>query len=529
MGMQPEEGTPLDSEVTVHEAVRHSISERIREQDNDWSRYEPLWKQYSADPIYGDVTSVPDRSQASPTKSVSVIIPAFQAGATISACLAAIERSTLHRVAPHLLQVIIVDDGSTDQTWEILASYTGSLQLLALRQQWCGQTPALNTGLAFAQGEIIVLCDADMLLNVWALEELVLRHQVLDNVVCVGFRGDIQSESVVCSLHEYDDALLRQHVFFLDNRFQFEDPGWPENMFVETKGFRELGYARKLWMSCDEFWDLPRMVYGCLFSIAASDLHLIGGFDEQLKGWGFSDTLIGAKAKALGRLIVPVITANGWHVGHPYRMKTQPQEAVENARRYNEILENRLRIPLGLPAGAKQRALTWRDWAGTSSAGDNGYRPSLTRATNEGSARVQAALGHYIPAAENWGTCEPSVQVIAEQAKNLRFGGMPEAAEELLARFSVIYHSAELTIQRAFSLASMGRFTAAQAEFEKPNNLDPHNQLCRYINDTSLARHLARAQFYKLQGNFNLSRRDCEAVLMREPTHREALSIISTL
>lgn len=505
-----------------------TINDKIKAQGNDWSYFKNIWRNHSSDSINGEVFVAPNRSGTQTTKSVSVVIPAWNAGSTIMGCLASIENSTLHRKNPQSLQVIVVDDGSVDETWQLLTNYRGSVPVLALRQKNLGQTPAINTALAHANGEIIVCCDADMLLNVWALEELTLRHQYIDNIICVGFRGDVDSNSAILkSVQSNNDEHLRRHLFFLDNRFLFDEPGWPENMYVETNGFRDLGFGRKLWVSCNEFWDLPRMVYGCLFSITASDLEAIGGFDERLQGWGYSDTLIGAKARALGRYIIPIISASGWHVSHPYRTPTQPLEATYNSHRYNEIIEQPLQnTNNSLIAKVKERVTQWHDWQGTFSNCNYVYRPELTTISTEDSARLQTALGLYFEASNTWATCEANWRHTMERAKNLRWAGMPEAAEALLDEQSKQYYCSDVAVEWALSLAAINRFAEANSRLRQAYTLDAQNPLCRYILETPIQTHLERAKFYKEQGNFALARRDYQAVLIREPTHREALTSI---
>jgi glycosyltransferase involved in cell wall biosynthesis len=60
-------------------------------------------------------------------------------------------------------EFIIIDDGSTDKTWEILIEYTGRDQRIALvqNQENIGLTKSLNKGLSLARGKYIARQDAD--------------------------------------------------------------------------------------------------------------------------------------------------------------------------------------------------------------------------------------------------------------------------------------------------------------------------------------------------------------------------------
>src|SRR6202140_2443345 len=65
-------------------------------------------------------------------------------------------------------EVLVIDDGSTDRTPEILKSYGGKLKLIQQRNQ--GPEIARNTAAALAQGEYLVYLDSDDLFLPFALE-----------------------------------------------------------------------------------------------------------------------------------------------------------------------------------------------------------------------------------------------------------------------------------------------------------------------------------------------------------------------
>jgi glycosyltransferase involved in cell wall biosynthesis len=74
------------------------------------------------------------------------------------------------------VESIVVNDGSTDQTREILAKYDDDPRVTVIHQENAGQTVAKNRGLAAARGELIGFCDAD---NRWLPGKLSRQVPVL--------------------------------------------------------------------------------------------------------------------------------------------------------------------------------------------------------------------------------------------------------------------------------------------------------------------------------------------------------------
>jgi len=90
---------------------------------------------------------------------ISVIVPAYNAEATLGACLAALSDQT---VPPEAYEVIVVDDGSTDGTAEVAGSCAASLQNVRLIQQEnAGPAAARNRGARAARGDLLLFTDAD--------------------------------------------------------------------------------------------------------------------------------------------------------------------------------------------------------------------------------------------------------------------------------------------------------------------------------------------------------------------------------
>lgn len=86
---------------------------------------------------------------------VSVIVPAFNAAGTIARTLRALSMQDLDEE----YEVIVVDDGSTDGTAELVERAGAPVRLVRQRQQ--GPAAARNRGVAEAKGQVLAFTDAD--------------------------------------------------------------------------------------------------------------------------------------------------------------------------------------------------------------------------------------------------------------------------------------------------------------------------------------------------------------------------------
>jgi glycosyltransferase involved in cell wall biosynthesis len=112
---------------------------------------------------------------------VSVIIPAFNAEATISATLASVLKQTWTS-----FEVIVVDDGSTDRTAEIVEDIARTdIRIRIYRQKNLGAAEARNAGVRESAGEWIAPLDADDLWNPDTLERELRQAQSAGNKVAV--------------------------------------------------------------------------------------------------------------------------------------------------------------------------------------------------------------------------------------------------------------------------------------------------------------------------------------------------------
>jgi glycosyltransferase involved in cell wall biosynthesis len=104
---------------------------------------------------------------------VSVIIPAYNAASFIADALASVRDQTFRDV-----EVVVVDDGSTDDTLRVLRRFAGQLDLTILTQANAGPAAARNRGIRRARGRYCAFLDTD---DVMLPDRLRAQTAVLDS------------------------------------------------------------------------------------------------------------------------------------------------------------------------------------------------------------------------------------------------------------------------------------------------------------------------------------------------------------
>jgi glycosyltransferase involved in cell wall biosynthesis len=464
--------------------------------DNDFSELERRYALATGEPLVGDVLR-PDAAPARGALSVSVVVPARNAGGTLPRCLGALAASSFARRRSGLLEVVVVDDGSDVP---VRVGRRLPMPVEVVRTTHGGRARAMNVGLAAAGGDVVVSCDSDMLLAVHSLSALTVRHEVLGGAVLVGFRSDATWGDA-----DLDAAMLGRAAVRGDVRLAFDWPGWPESMAAATAEFRTLGGGRRLWMPSGDTWTLPRMVFGCLFSALRDDLLDAGGYDESFAGWGWEDTQLAARLIAGGRRVVPVYTASGFHVPHALRSRRQWREGRRNRARYQRLLAA---AAPSLPPRARP---------------DDVVPPAAALPAASGShadGHDLAAVGRYAEAAELLGLAAASDPAAAlGRGRALRLGGTPELAVAVLSPLVETggAHWAGAAAELCLALAALGRFDRAHEVATAALRRDRAHRTLRSILLTPAYKHARRAERYAAQGDAHVAVRGFEVMLIQRP------------
>jgi glycosyltransferase involved in cell wall biosynthesis len=176
---------------------------------------------------------------------VSVIIPTYNRAGLIGETVENVLRQTYANI-----ELIVVDDGSTDETRSVLRSYGSRIR--SIFQENAGAAAARNRGIAMAKGDIVAFQDSD---DTWHPTKLARQVSLLQ-------RG---GDSVVCCLCNTTIELADRVVRSFENA-----PVYPP-------------IEEGIWLNVTEVLATRCILFNQAAAIRRDVLTRIGGFDESFR------------------------------------------------------------------------------------------------------------------------------------------------------------------------------------------------------------------------------------------------------
>jgi glycosyltransferase involved in cell wall biosynthesis len=181
-------------------------------------------------------------------RNVAVIIPTYNYGRFIEAAIESALRQTLRPS-----EVIVVDDGSTDETAEIVNTFGD--QLRYIRQANLGVSAARNRGVAESQGDLLAFLDAD---DTWEPDKLEKQTAKFESDPAVGLAHCGMREFASESGETVDVRIRGMEGWLADELLLWERPAVTVSgsaIMVRRTAFEEVkGFDTRL--ACGEDWDL---------------------------------------------------------------------------------------------------------------------------------------------------------------------------------------------------------------------------------------------------------------------------------
>lgn len=204
-----------------------------------------------------------------PQPKISVIMPVYNAQTTVIKALDSLQAQTFEP-----FEIIVVNDGSTDATAQLLENHSG---ITLINRPHRGIVPALNDALAASSGEYIARMDADDLCHPLRFEKqaaLLDQNPEIGVAGCrVGFGGDKKEQAGYSMYVDWINGLISPEEIAV-NRFVESPLAHPSVMFRRALVKQYGGYRNGPFPEDYELW-LRWMSQGVR----------VGKVDEELLIW----------------------------------------------------------------------------------------------------------------------------------------------------------------------------------------------------------------------------------------------------
>ena len=121
----------------------------------------------------------------------SVVIPCYNRASVLAMNLLALRRQTL---PPDQFEVIVIDDGSTDDTEDVVTAMELPMSFRYIRQSNKGAAAARNRGGSQATGDVLVFLDSDVVPDETLLQEHLESHRRYQQALVVGRTRALQAD-----------------------------------------------------------------------------------------------------------------------------------------------------------------------------------------------------------------------------------------------------------------------------------------------------------------------------------------------
>jgi glycosyltransferase involved in cell wall biosynthesis len=230
----------------------------------------------------------------------TVVIPTYNRAERLSALLACLTTQ-----GDKLARVVVCDDGSTDDTKNVVESFGGKLPLIYAMQEKQGfrAGQARNLGIARAIGDVVIFVDDDVLVASDFVDQHIAAHDGSGPRVAVGYRSRAFISGPPATPIVWDD---------------YEDAEADDRVVDIGARGEDITKHATPWL----------FVYSCNFSVCAPVITDMPRFDESFVGWGMEDIEYGYRLQHSGYEVVAapgarVLHAEDTHPRDPFRCEVR--------------------------------------------------------------------------------------------------------------------------------------------------------------------------------------------------------------
>ncbi len=256
------------------------------------------------------VLDVPEPGSYTPRRTVSIVVPAYRAAATLPYTLAALAAQSY---PAHLLEVVVVDDDDGPEL-ELPELRPENTRVVGAAMSW-GRANACRSGAAVAEGEVIHWLDADMVPSADQVARQMRWHHTIDHAVVLGHKTFVDPTDLP-PVSEVHQAVLDHRLADLFAGRWVDEHQWVEKIWRRTDDLKTAGFRAF------------HVHVGATASVSHDLYADAGGMDASLRLG--EDVELGYRLALKGAVFVADRSATSWHLGRSSLMKHQQQ-----IQRYN--------------------------------------------------------------------------------------------------------------------------------------------------------------------------------------------------
>ena len=255
----------------------------------------------------------------------SVIVPCCNRARLLPAAMACLRRQTAARGS---YEVIVVDDGSTDETLAVAKACLWP-QASCLRKPNGGLSSARNFGARQARGRVLIFSDPDMLVCPEFVESHLRAGGAADTAV-IGAKREVIAHlprwlpawptiRVLARLGRRHPYALRRAIARIQRSASLRAVLAVERLaggFALLERYTVPAHLPEPPARLDALAVPWVFLIGCNFSMQAGSFRRIGGFDEGFRGWGLEDVELAYRFHAQGGSFAYEPRALGYHQAH---------------------------------------------------------------------------------------------------------------------------------------------------------------------------------------------------------------------
>lgn len=279
---------------------------------------------------------------------VSIIIPSYNKFPLNLFTLYSLENQTFN---PAKMEVIFIDDASTDQTEEKLKNYHPPYQFNYIRNKTnLGRAKVRNIGIRSARGSLLIFLDAEMVTESDFVEKHHRYHQSKSKLI---LSGVMHSKKIyTCIFPEFQQDVLNRITDLTTNNQEinkrlrdFPLPSDKPYPLIEKTDIKSSSYKDLVFKSFSWFQKITRNfdaeLGGFMFpwmafltgnvSIRKEFIEQAGLFDEEFIQYGYEDWELGYRLYKMGAKYMVRNDVTTYHQEHPVG-QSKWKEAIHNLR-----------------------------------------------------------------------------------------------------------------------------------------------------------------------------------------------------